>query len=281
MKRLQGKVAVVTGAARSQGRSHAINLAREGASVVVGDIGSQIESAPYALSSAADLQETVRLVEHEDQRCIGMTADVRDSSAVDALFERAVSEFGRVDIAVSNAAIFAADLLVDMSDEQWNDVMNVNATGSFHTVRAAGRHMIEQGEGGRIICISSTAGRQGMMHFGNYAASKWAVLGLMKSASMELAPHNITVNAICPGATKTNLIFENPRVYELFCPDKENPTTADVEEVILRDLHKLPVPWIEPQDISNSVIFLASDDARYVTGMALDVNCGLSSTWSA
>jgi len=281
MSKLQGKVAVVTGAARSQGRSHAINLARQGADVVVCDISGQIDSAPYALSSAEDLAETVRLVEQEDRRCVGITADVRDSAAVDGVFERAVEEFGRVDVAVSNAAIFAAEKLVDMSDDQWNDVMDVNATGSFHTVRAAARPMIEQGEGGRIICISSTAGRQGMDHFGNYTASKWAVLGLMKTASMELAPHSITVNAVCPGATKTNLIFENKRVYELFCPDKENPTTADVEEVILRDLHKLPVPWIEPQDISNAVVFLASEEARYVTGLALDVNCGLSSTWAA
>jgi SDR family mycofactocin-dependent oxidoreductase len=278
--RLEGRIALVTGAARGQGRSHCLAMAREGADIVACDLDQQIASVPYPLADAADLAETVRLVEELDRRCLGVVADVRDSSQVDAAFERALSEFGKLDIAVANHGLWAAAPLAEMSDDQWNDVLDTMATGTFFTVRAAANAMIPNGYG-RIICTSSTAGRQGMPNFGNYAAAKWAIIGLVKSAALELGQYNITANCVCPGTTKTDMIYENEATYRLFVPDKENPTTADVEAVILRDLHKMPVPWIDPSDISNAVCFLASEEARYVSGIGIDVNCGLSGAWTA
>jgi SDR family mycofactocin-dependent oxidoreductase len=277
--RLVGRVALVTGAGRGQGRSHCVALAREGCDVVACDLDEQIDSVEYPLSTAEDLAETVRLVEEQDRRCIGMTTDIRHSDQVDAAVARAVEEFGKLDIAVANAGIVSYKTVLDMDDQTFRDAIDVMATGTFFTIRAAARAMVPN-RSGRIICTSSTVGRQGMPLLSHYAAAKWGVIGMMKTAALELAEHNITVNCVCPGATGTPMI-QNEATAKLFRPDLENPTIEDMEEVIRRDLHKLPVTWIEPNDISNAVCFLASDDARYVSGVGLDVNTGLSGAWTA
>jgi SDR family mycofactocin-dependent oxidoreductase len=281
MTNLYGKTALITGAARGQGRTHAVALAKAGANIVCTDLHQpDMESVPYKLSIESDLGETVRQVEAEDARAVSMTVDVRDAGQVDAAAERAVSEFGSLDIVCANAGILSFAPLAEMTDEQWQTVIDINLTGVFNTVRAAARKMIPQ-ESGRIICTSSSSARAGTANFGNYVASKWGVLGMVKSAALELAPHHITVNAICPGVVKTKMMFENQAIYDLFRPELENPTTADVEATIVEAIHKLPEPWIEPEEISDLVVFLASDSGRHITGTGIDITSGLSATWSA
>jgi SDR family mycofactocin-dependent oxidoreductase len=280
MRELEGKVALITGAARGMGRTHAVALARQGASVVVSDLHEEISPVPYALADADDLAETVRLVEAEDSRALAITADVRKSDQVDAAAARAVEEFGSLDVVCANAGIWAASDLASMTDEQWQTVIDINLTGVFHTVRAAANQMVPQGSG-TIICTASTAARSGMANFGNYVAAKWGVLGLVKTAALELAPHSITVNAICPACVKTDMMYENQALYGVFCPDLEEPTTADVEGVILEALHKLPEPWIEPEEVSDIVVFLASERGKHITGTGIDITSGVSATWGA
>lgn len=280
MKDLEGKTALITGAARGQGRTHAVALAKEGVNIVCTDLHEEISPVPYKMAVASDLDETVRLVEAEGVKAAKMTVDVRDPDAVDAAADLAIEQFGSLDIACPNAGIWAAEELAKMTDEQWQTVIDINLTGVFYTVRAAARKMIPQ-ESGRIICTSSTAGRSGMMNFGNYVATKWGVLGLVKTAALELAPHHITVNAICPASVKTDMMFENKALYHVFRPDLEDPTTEEIEETIMEALHKLPEPWIEPEEISDLVVFLASDKGKHITGTGIDITMGLSATWGA
>ncbi len=281
MKDLEGKTALITGAARGQGRTHAVALAKAGANVVCTDLHqADLAPVPYRLAVASDLEETIRQVEAEGVKAVSMTVDVREADQVDAAADRAVAEFGSLDVVCANAGIWAAEELSKMSDEQWQTVIDINLTGVFHTIRAAARKMVEQ-DSGRIICTSSTAGRGGMANFGNYVAAKWGVLGMVKSAALELAPNHITVNAICPACVKTDMMFENKALYHVFRPDLEDPTTADIEGTIMEALHKLPEPWIEPEEVSEIVVFLASERGRHITGTGIDITAGLSATWSA
>src|SRR6476659_2457001 len=165
MGRLEGKVAMVTGGARGQGRSHAVAFAREGADVVVCDIDQQVETVPYPLSGAADLEETARLVREQGRRCLAQAADVRDAAQVDGVVDAALAEFGRVDVLAANAGVWAASQLSEMSDELWRDVVEINLYGVFHAIRAVSRPMIEQGSG-RIIATASTAARSGLPNMG-------------------------------------------------------------------------------------------------------------------
>ncbi|CAB4865319.1 unannotated protein [freshwater metagenome] len=281
MGSLEGKVAFITGGARGQGRSHALALAREGCDIVVCDLESpKLDSVPYDLAAPGQLEETQRLVEELDRRCLAITADTRDRRAMEACVDEALSAFGRLDIHLPNAGIWAASPLAEMTDDQWDRVVDINLTGVFNSMRAAMQPMIEQ-KSGRIIATASTAARSGMMNFGNYVAAKWGVLGLVKTAALELAPYNITVNAICPGAVSTDMMLGNEALYRIFRPDLENPTTQDVEETIMAVISKLPKPWIEREEISGLVVFLASDAGRSITGTGIDINSGLSATWSA
>lgn len=281
MKDLEGKTALITGAARGQGRTHAVALAQEGANVVVTDLHEQrLGPVPYPLAVADDLAETVRLVEAEGVRALPLSVDVRDAAAVDGAARRAVEEFGSLDVACANAGVWAAEEIAEMSDEQWQTVIDINLTGVFHTVRAAAREMRPQGSG-RIIATASTAARAGMANFGNYVAAKWGVIGLVKSAALELAPHHITVNAICPACVRTDMMFENQALYHVFRPDLDTPTTADIEATIEEALHKLPEPWIEPEEVSAIVVFLASERGKHISGTGIDITMGTSATWGA
>ncbi len=279
MGKLDGKVAVITGGGRGQGRSHAVTFAREGADVVVCDIDFQVEGVPYNMNSPEDLAETQRLVEDLDRRCVTVKADVRDSAQVAGVVETALSELGHLDIMISNAGGWWPATVQEMTDVQWRTVLDLNLKGAFNAIRAAAPPMVEQ-RSGRIIVTCSNLGRQGMQNMSNYVASRWGQLGLVKSAAIELGPYNITVNAVCPTMTETPQVT-NEVLYRMFRPDLENPTREDVEELVRTQLHKLPTAWVQPQDISNAMLFLASDDGRFVTGIGLDVSAGQATQYAA
>jgi (+)-trans-carveol dehydrogenase len=271
--RLQGKVAIITGAARGQGRSHAVRLAEEGADIVAVDICQQIDSVAYAMSTPEDLAETVRQVEDLDRRIHAHQADVRDGAALQRITAEALVEFGHIDIVVGNAGIFSkAALTWELSDAQWNDTLSVNLTGYFELVRAVVPVMIAAGRGGSIVFTSSLLGTKGTWNMSHYAAAKHGVIGLMQCLAHELAPHMIRVNTINPTMVFTPMI-DNDSAFRLFRPDLENPTVDDFA-VPAQEGNLLPIPWIEAVDISNAIVWLASDEARYVTGVSLPIDAG-------
>jgi SDR family mycofactocin-dependent oxidoreductase len=275
MGRFDGKTVFITGGARGQGRSHAVAFAREGADIVVCDAVAPIDTVPYDLPTPDDLDETVRQVEDLDRRCVAEQADVRDRAAVESVVERGIAEFGKIDICLANAGIFTFSTIADMDDTTWNTMIDVNLTGVFHTLRAVLPSMREQGSG-RIIATSSMAGKMGFANVGHYVATKWGVIGLVKSLAQEVAAEGITVNAICPTGVATTMIH-NDAAYRLFLPDMENPTKEDAEPAFA-GLNAIPIPWVEVEDISNAMMFLASDDARYITGETLAVAAGQNAT---
>jgi SDR family mycofactocin-dependent oxidoreductase len=272
MGRVDGKVALVTGAARGQGRSHALWLAEEGAEIVAVDLCGQIQSVEYRMATPDDLSETVRRIEDLDRRVVARQADVRELGHLEAAVQQGLSEFGHIDIVCANAGIFSTAPTWELSQQTWQDMIDVNLTGVFNTVRAVIPSMIERGQGGSLILTSSTAGIKGYANFSHYTAAKHGVVGLMRSLTNELAPHRIRVNTVHPTTVNTDMI-QNDVLYRLFRPDLENPTREDFA-VAAASLNALPIPWVEPIDISNAVLFLASDESRYVTGIQLPVDAG-------
>jgi SDR family mycofactocin-dependent oxidoreductase len=271
---LEGKVAFITGAGRGQGRSHAVRLAKEGADILALDIcADAVETVPYGLSTSADLEETVALVEATGRRIIAGEADVRDLGQVQKVVDAGLGELGRIDVVCANAGVGSWSVSWEMSEQLWKDMIDVNLTGVFHTIRAAVPSMVERGEGGSVVLTSSTAGLIGYQHTAHYTAAKHGVLGLMKVLAQELAPHHIRVNAVCPTTVNTPLVI-NDATFELFAPDAVNPGPDDVREAFA-GLNAMPdVPWIEPSDVSEAVAWLSSDAARYVTGIALPIDAG-------
>jgi SDR family mycofactocin-dependent oxidoreductase len=278
MADLQGKVALVTGAGRGQGRSHAIRLARAGAHVVVADIDYQIEPIPYEMNSPGDMDMTVDLVKKHGVDAFAVSCDVRASDQMNAAVQSTLERFDRLDILVANAGGWCPAPITEMTDEAWNTILSINLTGAFNSIRAAAPPMIKR-NWGRIILTSSTLGRQGMPNMANYVATRWAQLGLIKVAAFELGPHNITVNAICPSMVETDQVT-NDTLYRLFRPDLSNPNRADAE-VVMKQMHKLPTAWIQPDDVSAVVEFLASDEARFITAVGIDVSAGKATEYGA
>lgn len=278
MGRFDGKVVLITGGARGQGRSHAVAFAREGADVAICDIAGQIDTVPFPMGTAEDLQETARLVEAEGRRCLSVKADVRDLAQMQGFVDQARSELGRVDFLLANAGISTYASIAEMSDQEWRDVIDVNLTGVFHAIKAVLPGMIEQ-QSGRIVATASQAGKMGMPHIGHYVASKWGLIGLVKTVAREVAHLGITANVICPTAVDTPMIH-NEASYGLFRPDKENPTREDAEEA-MRALNAMPIAWVDPIDITNAIMFLCSDDARYITGETISVAAGQNATNAA
>jgi SDR family mycofactocin-dependent oxidoreductase len=271
MGSLDGKVAFITGGARGQGRSHALHLAEQGADIVTIDVLADLDTVAYHGSTQADLQETVALVEKTGRGIVTYHGDVREQEDVDAAVAAGLDRFGRIDIVVANAGITTLGLIWELSEETWRTMLDINLTGVFHTVKATVPHMIEAGRGGSIIMIGSCA--IGMPHLGHYSAAKNGVVGLMQSLAAELAAHKIRVNAIHPTTVATEMFLNEPS-YRVFRPDLEEPTKDDVAEVMTA-MNKLGVPWIEPIDTSNAVLWLACDTSRYVTGTALSINAGV------
>ncbi|GAA4550811.1 mycofactocin-coupled SDR family oxidoreductase [Pseudonocardia xishanensis] len=275
MGRLEGKVALITGAARGQGRNHAIRLAEEGADIIAIDICAEIPSAWHSLGTEADLDETVNAVEKLDRRIVARKADVRDRDALQSAVAEGVAELGRLDIVSVNAGIISIAPTIELSVEEWRDVIDVNLTGAFNTAAVTVPHILEGGRGGAVVFTSSGAGLAPVPNLAHYTASKHGIIGLMKTLALELAPTGIRVNAICPTNVDTPMIV-NDKVLKLFMPDNEHPTRADAEAEGSnhRSLNAIPVPWVEASDISGALLYLASDDARYVTGIALPVDAG-------
>ena len=276
MPKLEGKVAFITGAARGQGRSHAIRLAQEGADIVALDICQDVETVPFAGATEADLQETVKEVEALDRRIVAQQADVRDLAAVQRVVDEGLSQFGHIDIVCANAGILSITPTLEVTEEQWDTVVDINLTGVWKTVKAAAPSMVERGEGGSIILTSSAAGLIAYPNLGHYTAAKHGVTGLMRVLAVELAPHRIRVNSVHPTTVDTPMI-DNPAIRELFTG--QGDISREEASEAFKPLNALPVPWVEAVDISNAVLYLASDEARYVTGTTMVVDAGATAPY--
>jgi SDR family mycofactocin-dependent oxidoreductase len=275
---LQGKVAVVTGAARGIGRAAAVALAREGADIVGIDICAPVDPrSGVTPSTPDDLAETERLIRVVGRRWLGIKLDQRDLPALRAAAVRSEQEFGGIDILFANAGIQSFHPLLGMEDADWHITIDVNLTGTANAVRAFAPHIVKRG-GGRIILTSSTQGRHGTKYGSAYSASKWGIIGLMKSAALEFGPYKITVNALIPGLIDTPLTRHEERYAQALQEAGRQPTGSSKDEEEVRKLliarTPLRVPWVEPEDVAPVVVFLASDAARMVTGAAYDVTGG-------
>jgi SDR family mycofactocin-dependent oxidoreductase len=273
VSKLQDKVAFITGAARGQGRSHAVRLAEDGADIVAVDICADTATVPYPLGTAEELAETAALVEKAGRRCVTAIADVRSLDQLGAAVDLAKEAFGHLDILVSNAGIWSSSTEAwSLDEETWQTMIDVNLTGQWKTAKAVLPTMVEQGTGGAVTITSSSIGLKATPGNVHYTTAKHGVIGLVRTLAHELAPHDIRVNAICPTAVRTEMIT-NDSLYGLFRPDLDSPSLPDVEPP-LADLNLLDVSLIEPADVSAAISWLVSDDARYVTGIALPVDAG-------
>jgi SDR family mycofactocin-dependent oxidoreductase len=268
MGRVENKVAFITGAARGQGRSHAVRLAEEGADIIAVDLCGPVRGVSYEAATPADLAETVRQVEAAGGRIIARQADVRDAAALRAVADEGVASFGRLDIVVANAGICIMRPWHDVTPEIWQDTLDVNLTGSWNTVTISAEHLIAAG-GGSVIIISSVAGLKAIPFMIPYVASKHGLTGIARAFAHELAQHNIRVNSVHPTGVNTPMgggdgaeivgaaIAANPRLGGMFT-------------------NSLPIDFTDVTDISNAVVFLASDESRFVTALALTVDAGNS-----
>jgi SDR family mycofactocin-dependent oxidoreductase len=272
MGRVSGKVAFITGAARGQGRAHALRLAEEGADIVAVDICSQLDTVPYPMATPDDLAATAKLVEERDRRVLTRQVDVCDLGGLQAAAADGIAEFGHIDIVCANAGIATMGALHELSEETWDEMIAVNLTGVWKTVKAVIPSMIEAGRGGSIILTSSIAGLYAFAGIGHYTAAKHGVVGLMRTLAVELAPYGIRCNSVHPTIVNTDMVH-NPAAYELFVPMVENPTVESAKDAF-RYIHALDVPGIEAVDISNTVLFLASDEARAITGTTHVIDAG-------
>jgi SDR family mycofactocin-dependent oxidoreductase len=267
MGKLDGKVAFISGGARGQGRSHAVRLAEEGADIVTFDLCAQIESVTYDMATPADLARTVEEVEATGRRIVARVADARDVEAVRAVFEEGVAQLGPVDIVLANAGIAPGG--ANPPDEAWYDILDVNISGVWNTVRVAIDPMVERGAGGSIVLTSSTGGMIGIPtnHTGvlAYVAAKNAVIGMMRSWANFLAPHSIRVNAVAPTTVDTPMIANN----------KVSMTVAEDAQLSAAWTNALPAGVIESSDVTNAIAWLVSDEARYITGTVVPVDAGL------
>jgi (+)-trans-carveol dehydrogenase len=271
--RVEGKVAFITGAARGQGRAHAVRLAQEGADIIAIDICKQIDSVQIPLSTPEDLAETADLVRGQNRRIYTAEVDVRDYDALKAAVDAGVEQLGRLDIIVANAGIGNGGATLDKTSEpDWTDMIDVNLGGVWKTVKAGVPHILAGGRGGSIILTSSVGGLKAYPHTGHYVAAKHGVVGLMRTFAVELGAQNIRVNSVHPTNVNTPL-FMNEGTMKLFRPDLENPGPDDMK-VVGQLMHTLPIGWVEPEDIANAVLFLASEEARYITGVTLPVDGG-------
>jgi SDR family mycofactocin-dependent oxidoreductase len=273
--RLVGRVALVTGAARGQGRAIANALAVEGADVLGVDICGPIPTVTtYALATRDDLDETVALVESAGRRMIADAVDVRDYAALETFVAKGVAELGRLDIVVANAGIASLSFnTLELNLDEWRDMIDTNLTGVFHTVKAAVPHIEAGGRGGAVVLTSSSAGLKAYAGIGHYVAAKHGVVGLMKTLALELAPKMIRVNTINPSNVNTPML-DQEMLWQLFVPDKEGQATKEDFAAASRASNAMPISWLEAEDIANAVLFLVSDEGRYITGVALPVDAG-------
>jgi (+)-trans-carveol dehydrogenase len=267
--RMAGKVVFITGAARGQGRSHAVRLAEEGADIIGIDLCAAVPTVAYPAATPEDLAETVKQVEALDRRMIAAQADVRDPARLRAVLDAGVAELGHLDGVVANAGISSSAKAEEMTPEMWGTMIDINLTGVWNTCQASLAHLSDSGS---VVITSSTAGLRTGGNIPHYAAAKHGVVGLMRSLANELAPRRIRVNTVHPTNVPTDMLLNDP-LYKLFRPDLENPGVEDVIPAFTQ-FNAIPVPWVEPRDISNAVLFLLSDEARYVTSCTLTVDAG-------
>lgn len=271
MTRLDGKVAFITGAGRGQGRAHAIRLAEEGADIVATDILEDISGLAYPMASTADRDETVRAVEALGRRILFEKADNRDLARMQEVAALGVERFGHIDVVVANAGAAATAAVHEMSEDDFTATVDRFLTSTWRTVRAVAPHMIEAGHGGSIILISSTSGLVGVANMAHYVAAKHGVTGLMKACAIEFGPYDIRVNAVASSNVDTPMI-RNPAIREVWTGD---PDASDEDVVrVMSAMHILNVPWVEPRDVSEAVLWLASDESRFVTGSTIAVDAG-------
>ena len=274
---LDGQVALITGGARGQGRSHARLLAAEGADVILVDSAKDNATTSYAMASLDDLEQTERLVEEQGRRCRSRQADVRDLAALQEIADETVGDWGRLDILVANAGILSLGPIATMTAETWEEMIAINLTGVFNAMRAVIPHMMKA-RYGRIVATSSVAGRMGSQNLGHYSAAKWGVLGLVKSAALETLEYGITVNAVTPPMVNTAMVTTD-EMRALFLPDVPNPTDEQLREAYA--IAPMKAPWVEPADISRSVLFLVSPESQFMTGETLGPTLGFAAQHGA
>jgi SDR family mycofactocin-dependent oxidoreductase len=271
--RVEGKVAFVSGAARGQGRGHAVRLAQEGADIIAIDICKPVDNVVYPAATPADLAETADLVKGYDRRIVTAEVDVRDYDALKAAVDSGVAQLGRLDIIVANAGIGnGGNKLHKIRENIWQDMIDINLSGVWKTVKAGVPHILAGERGGSIVLTGSVGAHKALAHTGHYIAAKHGVVGLMRAFAVELGQHRIRVNSVHPSQVNTPMTM-NDVTFKLFRPDLENPGPDDFAP-FSQMTHTLPVPWVEAVDISNAVVFLASDESRYVTGVSLPVDAG-------
>ena len=274
MGKLDGKVAFITGAARGQGRSHAVRLAQEGADIIAVDLCAGIDTVvgKYPPATREDLDQTVVEVEKLDRRVVARVADVRDQAALDAAVADGVAELGRLDGVVANAGIASYGRAWELDEATWQDMLDVNLTGVWHTAKAAIPQLIEGDRGGAMVFTSSIGGFKGIQQVGHYVSAKHGIVGLMRNLANELAPYRVRVNTVHPTNVDTHMI-QNPGTWGMFAPGDPEPT-QDKAIAGFTSLNALEIPWIESVDVANAVLFLLSDEARYITGATLPVDAG-------
>ena len=271
--RVAGKVAFISGAARGQGRSHAVRLAQEGADIIAVDICRPIDNTPYPASTPADLAETADLVKSHNRRVVTAQVDVRDFKALESAVTSGVEELGRLDIIVANAGVGnGGNKLHKIREDIWQDMIDINLSGVWKTVKAGVPHLIGGGRGGSVVLTGSVGAMKALAHTGHYVAAKHGVVGLMRAFAVELGQHSIRVNSVHPTQVNTPMTM-NDVTFRLFRPDLPDPGPDDFAP-FSQMMHTLPVPWVEAVDISNAVLFFASDESRYVTGVSLPVDAG-------
>lgn len=276
--RFQGRVAVVTGGARGIGRAIALALAREGCDLVIGDVLEGLpDGTPYPKATQADLDQTVAAAGASGVRCIGLRMDVREASEGEALIEAARASFGRLDFLIANAAVTLEGRLTDLAPDQFDAVVRTNLHGVFNVMAPALRLMTEAGRG-RVVAIDSGAGKHAEAEAGAYVASKFGLIGLCKTAALEVAEHGVTVNAVLPGPTDTPMM-SSPQRFRQAVPDKPDPTRDDYLEA-RKDATPMGLAWIKPEDVAAVVLFLLSDEARFVSGETISVDAADCANWT-
>lgn len=270
--RLAGKTALITGAARGIGRAQAIRFAQEGAAIIGVDVCGPIESVHVPSSTPGDLEDTARLVEQTGGRIATDIVDVRDLDALQAAADRGADRFGGIDIVCATAGITSRGSALEMTESTWRTMLDVNLTGVWHTCTAAIPHLINRGAGS-IVLVNSIAGLRGLMGVAHYTAAKDGMVGLMRSLAIDLASHAVRVNSVHPTNVDTPLI-QNDSVRSAFRPDLNRPPTKDEFAEAASRMNMLAVPWVDPLDVANASLFLASDEARYITSVSLPVDAG-------
>jgi SDR family mycofactocin-dependent oxidoreductase len=276
MNRLESKVAFVTGAARGQGRSHCVRMAQEGADIIAVDVCASLPGVPYPASTLADLDETARQVESLGRRIVHAQADVRDDRALAEVLATGVAELGRLDVVCAQAGLsHLPSPMHELSNDVWRDMVDITLTGTWNTAKVAVPHLLAGGRGGVIIVTSSAASLRGVANVGHYVSAKHGLVGLVRTMAAELGPHHVRVVNLAPTNVGTDMLL-NQDTYNLFRPDLAPNATYDDFTEAAKTMHMLPIPYIDSVDVSNAVVFLASDEARYITGISLPIDAGFT-----